>query len=292
MEFPLSVMEHSAMPRTSRPIQPGPPDVDRLLVGRHDEDDTYRIVRTTGTSDWLLLYTVAGRGRIRIDGWPDTVAGPGSITVITPGTPHDYGTDRDGKRWTMIWAHVHPRLEWLPLLEWPETAPGVRLLELPDVVDTRVGAAFAKASSLGRSGMRHAIRFGMNAMEEALLWCDTQNPHGDQVDPRVLVVLDHVGNHLDQPHTVRSLAQVAGLSPSRLSHLFVTQLGISVMAHIERHRMELARDLLDVSSLPIAEVARRVGYTDPLYFSRRFRQAAGCAPTTYRERRRTGASTP
>lgn len=269
------------MGSSSRPYGDSP-QVDRILVGRLSEGPTYRTVRPRGTSDWLLIYTVAGRGRIRSARRPDTTVGPRSICVITPGTPHDYGTDTDRDGWTLVWAHVHPRSEWLPLLDWPETAPGVRVLELPDVVDERVAAALGRADALGRRGMRRSVLFGMNAVEEALLWCDTQNPRGDRVDPRLLVVLDHVGNHLDQPHTVASLAELAGLSPSRLSHLFVAQLGVSVMAHVERHRMELARELLEMSSLPVVEVARRVGYADPLYFSKRFRHATGRSPTTYR----------
>ena len=258
-----------------------PPNVDRLLAGRLNEGGDYRTVRTGGTSDWLLIYTTGGAGRIRV-GESVTVAGAGSICLITPGTPHDYGTHPDATGWDLVWAHVHPRPGWLPLLGWPETAPGVGLLHLPDVIAGRVGDALTRAGSLSRSGMRRSVLFGMNAVEEALLWCDTQNPRGDQVDPRVLVVLEHISAHLDRPHTVRSLADVAGVSPSRLSHLFTAQLGISVLAHVERQRMELARELLDMSSFPISEVARRVGYRDALYFSKRFRQATGCSPTAYR----------
>lgn len=260
-----------------------PPNVDRLLAGRLHEGGDYRTIRTRGTSDWLLIYTADGAGRIQVDG-STTVTGAGSICLITPGTPHDYGTDPDVGSWRLVWAHVHPRPGWLPLLGWPEAAPGVGLLQLPDVVADRVHDALSRAGSLSRSGMRRSVLFGMNAVEEALLWCDTQNPRGDQIDARVLVALEHISTHLDHPHTVRSLAEVAGSSPSRLSHLFTAQLGISVMAHVERQRMELARELLDLSSFPIAEVARRVGYTDALYFSKRFRQATGYSPTAYRAR--------
>jgi AraC family transcriptional regulator of arabinose operon len=56
------------------------------------------------------------------------------------------------------------------------------------------------------------------------------------------------------------------------------------MTHIERQRMELARQLLAVTDLPVAHVARRVGFTDALYFSRRFRASTAMSPTQYRVR--------
>ena len=36
------------------------------------------------------------------------------------------------------------------------------------------------------------------------------------------------------------------------------------------------------TTLPVGEIAARVGYEDPLYFSRRFRQVAGTKATEYR----------
>ncbi len=34
-----------------------------LITGHFDEGRGYRILREAGTSDWLLIYTVRGRGR-------------------------------------------------------------------------------------------------------------------------------------------------------------------------------------------------------------------------------------
>jgi AraC family transcriptional regulator of arabinose operon len=47
-------------------------------------------------------------------------------------------------------------------------------------------------------------------------------------------------------------------------------------------RMTRARGLLDRTTLTIAEIARAVGYDDPLYFSRHFRDRHGVSPREYR----------
>ncbi len=46
--------------------------------------------------------------------------------------------------------------------------------------------------------------------------------------------------------------------------------------------MARARALLDTTTMPIGEVARAVGYHDPLYFSRQFHKLHGETPTSYR----------
>src|SRR5699024_722191 len=85
------------------------------------------------------------------------------------------------------------------------------------------------------------------------------------------------------------LAAVAHLSPSRLSHLFTAQVGTSLARYVEAQRLELAARLLEMTTDPVAEVARRAGFRDPLYFSRRFRTLRGVSPSEHRARHRGAA---
>jgi AraC-like DNA-binding protein len=50
--------------------------------------------------------------------------------------------------------------------------------------------------------------------------------------------------------------------------------------------MRRARRLLAETDLPVREIATRLGYEDPLYFSRVFRKVVGLPATAYRERHR------
>jgi len=51
----------------------------------------------------------------------------------------------------------------------------------------------------------------------------------------------------------------------------------------------LAEQLLDLTNRPIAEIAREVGWDDPLYFSQRFHHFAGVSPSRYRRDGRLAA---
>lgn len=274
-------MDDAAVAPTSSARDDGRPVVDRVLAGRVRYDSGQDTVRPHGTDDWLVALTIEGLGQVRAAGRPPILLPVGTVLAFRPGTPQRYGAAEGAASWEVLWAHVDPRPEWLPLLEWPESAPGIGVLPLSPPNRARVGDALLAAVRHHRAGLRHATGFTMNALERALLWCATENDPAER-DPAVAVVVEHVVARLDRPHTVASLARVAGISPSHLAHLFRRRLGVPVMAWVERMRMDSARDLLAHTDLSVAQVAARLGYADPLYFSRRFRHVEGLPPTAFR----------
>lgn len=258
------------------------PLVPRLQAGAFTEGPQYAAWRSRGTTDWLLVHTVGGRGRFGSPGAADLVTQPGDLVLVRPGVLHDYGTDQGSAVWDLQFVHFHPRPDWLPLLDWPEVRPGVRRLRTRGEVDRRIGEALTRTVAVTRSGLAHAELFGVNALETALLWAATQRPDRSQLDERVLRVVEQVGARLSDPWDVATLARLAGMSASRLTHLFRTQLGVAPMHFVEQQRMAAAQQLLELSGQPVAAVARAVGYPDPLYFSTRFTRATGRSPTAYR----------
>lgn len=261
------------------------PRVDWLDAGAVAESAGYRVIRSRGVSDHLLIHSRAGGGRFGSAGAPDLSAGPGTVTLLAPGTPHDYGIAADSRAWDLAFCHFRPRPEWRLLLDWPQERPGIGRLVLGDVVAGRVGEALDRAGYHSRSTQRRARLFAMNALEQALLWCDSQNPRAGLVDERLVRALEHLDRHLHEPLGVGDLARVAHLSPSRFAHLFAAQLGETPGAYLERQRMTVARQLLEQTDRAVADVAASVGYADALYFSTRFRRHFGDPPTTYRRGR-------
>lgn len=268
------------------------PTVPRVLTGTFSEGPSYATWRSRGTADWLVVHTVGGRGRFGSADGRSLLVGRGDLVLLRPGVRHDYGTAPGSGRWDLQWAHVHPRPDWAPLLDWPEALPGVRHLHLAGEVHQRVREALERSTALGQGGLAQAELFALNALETALLWAATQVPGPRPLDPRLISVLEDVGARLAEPLTVAGLASRAGLSASRLTHLFTEQLGVPPMRFVERQRMQAARQLLELTSRPVAEVARAVGYEDPLYFSHRFRRHTGCSPSEHRARSTGTAPSP
>jgi AraC-like DNA-binding protein len=94
---------------------------------------------------------------------------------------------------------------------------------------------------------------------------------------------------LHDPPTLGEMAAAAGLSPGRLSALFRERTGLPPHAWCTRLRLARACALLGIPGLGVAEVGRRLGWEDPLYFSRVFRRVMGLSPREWRTRQSIGA---
>jgi AraC family transcriptional regulator len=94
--------------------------------------------------------------------------------------------------------------------------------------------------------------------------------------------------HLDETvPTLAQLGEMCQLSPRHLVRAFHAETGRTVGDYVQRVKLERAQHLLSDSTLPIAEIARRVGFSSPAAFSTAFRRLCGQAPSTYRMSNRT-----
>jgi AraC-like DNA-binding protein len=85
--------------------------------------------------------------------------------------------------------------------------------------------------------------------------------------------------------SLRDVAGELGMTPGHLTTVVRRRTGRTVQEWIIERRMAEARELLAETDLPVAEIAGRVGITDPGYFSRLFSRAHGVSPREWRGRR-------
>ncbi len=103
-------------------------------------------------------------------------------------------------------------------------------------------------------------------------------------------IVDYLYRNLQEPITVGDLCRRFNLSSTGMFRLFQKHLGTSVIDFLIRRRMEVAAELLEVTELPVKEIAFRVGYRNALYFSGEFRRHYNCSPRDYRREKRNPAS--
>ena len=90
------------------------------------------------------------------------------------------------------------------------------------------------------------------------------------------------GNY-NQDISLNKMAEVVGINPFYLSHLFRKELGISFLEYLTSVRISIAKKLLQQTNLSILEVCLEVGYQDPSNFAKIFRKKEGIRPTEYRK---------
>ena len=83
---------------------------------------------------------------------------------------------------------------------------------------------------------------------------------------------------------IEAYASSIGMSVSWFIRMFKKYTGQTPMQYITSLRITNAQVLLETTTYSINEIARIVGYDNPLYFSRLFHRHKGCSPSEYRSR--------
>lgn len=118
-----------------------------------------------------------------------------------------------------------------------------------------------------------------------LLLADQHSQESEHADQFMMELLEYMKSHYSQDITMEDLAARAGMQPSYFSQRFKHYIGKTPLQYLSSIRMNRAKEILLGSEYSnIREVARLVGYRDEFYFSRRFKELTGVAPSQYHVR--------
>lgn len=101
--------------------------------------------------------------------------------------------------------------------------------------------------------------------------------------PKLEKIFTYIEAHFCQPITLDDVAQATNYSPAYMTHLVKRKTQRSVYCWILERRMVEARKLLLEDRLSVKEVALQIGYSDPGYFTRQFKQYHQVSPKTWRQ---------
>jgi AraC-like DNA-binding protein len=91
-------------------------------------------------------------------------------------------------------------------------------------------------------------------------------------------------NYSNSEFGVAELSKELGISRSVLSKQIAAEIGESTSRFMCDYRLEVAKDILlkNPGNRNIAEIAFKVGFNDPKYFTRRFTKKFGSSPSTFK----------
>lgn len=95
-----------------------------------------------------------------------------------------------------------------------------------------------------------------------------------------------------EPPTLGELARAASVTPEHLARLYRRQFGLGPISVLRSIRLHRAGALLARTNLSVQQVAFQTGFSSQFHFSATFHRATGCAPTTFRSRKRAGVELP
>jgi AraC-like DNA-binding protein len=118
------------------------------------------------------------------------------------------------------------------------------------------------------------------------VWFRIAEQHGDTTSAGAAALqraAAHLAFRFGRPLRLGDVAaKVAFTSPGHLSRLFRQHYGLGFQAHLQELRLEKAAELLRTTKLPVARIAKRVGYRDVSRFGQHFKRRFVNSPTAWR----------
>lgn len=105
-------------------------------------------------------------------------------------------------------------------------------------------------------------------------------------------LLDWVVAHLDEAHSVESLARRAHMSPRTFARRFRDEMGTTPHQWVTRQRVAAAEELLERSDRSVEWIAAEVGFANAQALRHHFSRIRGVSPAHYRRTFSAGASGP
>ncbi|MGI6113913.1 MAG: helix-turn-helix domain-containing protein, partial [Mahellales bacterium] len=82
--------------------------------------------------------------------------------------------------------------------------------------------------------------------------------------------------------SINKVCSYLHISPSYFSSIFKKKTKETFISYLAKCRMEAAKELLRITDMKTFEIAKKVGYAEPNYFSYCFKKHFGMSPTEYR----------
>ncbi len=226
--------------------------------------------------DWTIYVVKKGAFRCAFEGHEDVVK-KGDVYLVPPHVP-------------FVRSVIDPITVHFIRFETP--SPELLPFPLPRGRVTlgntqRAQSTLHMMQAIGRHPTPHTESMLTHLLSD-LLWqlCFEQsypqeNPQ-DVQDATVREILRFFEENYTERISINSLARRYALSPSGLIFKFRKATGLLPMRHLIEIRIRHAKDLLSNTSLPIGEIAERVGFDNCYYFSNAFKRETALSPSAYR----------
>ena len=246
------------------------------LVGITYPDAAYRITRSK--SDLTVVeYVLDGEGYVILDGKTLRV-GRDTVYLLSQGEKHDYYSDKKNP-FTKIFLNATGSLAERLVMEYGLS--GKHLFSACGLKPVFERTIATVKSDLTEWDMQSALQGIFTEIVCKLSFSISDTAHSEEA----LALKKHIDLNHERIVSAKELARVVFRSKDYCQKLFLKEFGVTPYAYQLDRKIQTAKALLAQTQLSIGEIAARLGYSDPHYFSNVFFKKCGCRPTDYKRNR-------
>ncbi len=238
--------------------------------------------RKNGANQYIFIYCTKGKGEILLEN-DKTVITPNQFFIIPKNKRHEYKADKSDP-WSIYWFHFNGTIA--PELYDRYAKTNTKNYEnIPFSVEKI--EIFEKIFNLFNNNLENQIEYA-NLLSlgfiSSFIYHDFElikDLHYD--DSLVDLIKSFLIKNLENNYTLDEIASKFNYSKSYLHTKFKLETGYSVMVFFNLKKIQKACEYLNYTDLNIKEISFKVGFEDPLYFSRIFKNYMGKSPRNYKK---------
>ena len=250
-------------------------------IGLFPKAEDHFIRREKGCEEYVVIFCFGGQGWCEFEGRRHEIES-GQYFVLPPGKEHAYGSD-EGGFWKKGWIHFSGKMaeEVVRKINKSSFGSGV-----PFNLEKEWFSRFNKMiDDLSLDSTFDNVAFNCSKLWPSfaeLLYSErvlesSQNP--------IEKSLAYIHSNVKEMISLDELALVASLSVSRFCVLFKEKTGQSAKDYHIQLKIQQACRLLTMTNWSVKDIAQELGFDDPYYFSRCFKQKMGLSPRHFREQK-------
>lgn len=244
--------------------------------------------RPEGASEYIFIYCVDGQGWVEVNGERQEV--PANCFFIIPqDTSCRYGVNEENP-WTIYWMHIKGVKATLLATALGMGKVNSINIEEDSRVSDRIALFEEIYSTLDHNYSEDNLHYAQTVLYHflgSLLFIKQfrQAVPSDKTNQSVVdLAIHYMRENLEKNLSLADVAEFVGYSVSQLTALFKQQTGVSPNNYLLQLKVREACKYLRLTEMKINQLCYKVGFDDPLYFTRIFTKIIGCSPTEYRKR--------
>jgi len=234
-------------------------------------------------SEYQLLYIIEGEGEFHSTNMPDAKLREGDFFLLFPGEWHSYCPNPE-RGWKKYWigfkgrnmddrvraGFLSPQKPIYHVGFWDDIVQAYK-----SAYQIAVGEpAYFQQQLAGYVN----LLIGMMYSKERDAQLSRNQSNVDMINRARL----RIREHLESPLTIQQVAEDMGVSYSNFRKLFKEFTGMSPATYQQDLKLQRAKELLSSTDMSIKEIAYRLNFESPDYFSSKFKIKTGRRPSELR----------
>lgn len=243
-----------------------------------------------GTDYCILIYCVAGKGWYEIEGHERVSIEANQFIILPAHVPYRFGAN-ELNPWSIYWIHFEGQLAGNFVLQplkprniLPDNTSRLQdRLEMFEEIYSNFSMAYTQDYMIHASMCLYPFLSSFLHVEAFRHYRLPQRKEQGFSAQVIHYMQENIANNL----SLDELACRFKYSSSHFSALFLKETGYSPINYYIQLKIRKACQYIEMSNMKLCEIAVKVGFDEPAYFTRIFTKVIGISPSEYRRREKS-----